>query len=79
MAGKPGRSGRKRQGEEPKVYFNSRLDPALRDRLQAEADRNGRTLSREIELRLRSSLKPVTPSSDAIRVFGFLFREKPPD
>ena len=75
MAGKPGRSGRKRQGSEPKVYFNSRIDPELRDRLQAEADRNGRTLSREIELRLRGTFKPTNPTTDATRVLSFLFEE----
>lgn len=75
MAGKPGRSGRKRQGAEAKVYFNSRIDPELRDQLQSEADKNGRTLSREIELRLRGTFIPSSPTSDAGRVFAFLLEE----
>jgi len=75
MAGKPGRSGRKRQGQELKVYFNSRIDPALRDRLQAEADKNGRTLSREIERRLKGSFKRTDPLEDERRMFLFLFEE----
>jgi hypothetical protein len=75
MAGKPGRSGRKRQGPEPKVYFNSRMDPALRDELQAAAKAAGRTLSAEIEARLKNSLVPAGRVDDATRALCLLIME----
>jgi len=78
VAGKPGRSGRKRAGDEPKVYFNGRIDPDLRRQLETEARRNGNTLSREIEFRLKNSLKSVTfagSADNAARTVGFLAQE----
>src|SRR5262245_22264584 len=77
MAGKPGRSGRKRQGAERKVYFNSRIDPELRDQLQAAADARTprRSLSLEIEERLRNSLVPAGRVDDATRALCLLIME----
>jgi hypothetical protein len=75
MAGKPGRSGRKRQGAEPKVYFNSRIDPELRDELQVAADARGRSLSSEIEERLKNSLVPAGKVDEATRALCLLIME----
>ena len=44
--------GRKPRGEAPAVHFNTRIAPEIRRRLERDAERNKRSLSREIELRL---------------------------
>lgn len=75
MAGKPGRSGRKRDGDETKVYFNSRIDPDLRKELEAAAEASGRSLSAEIEERLRNSLVPAGKLDEATRALTLLIAE----
>jgi hypothetical protein len=74
MAGKPGRSGRKK-ADAAKINFNTKIDPGLRDYLQAEADKHGRSLSREIELRLRRSIKPANETDEVNRALCFLIAE----
>ena len=49
--------GRPLLGDEPKrASFNTRLRPKVRDSLQVAADRNGRSLSEEVEWRLEMTL-----------------------
>jgi hypothetical protein len=72
MAGKPGRSGRKGHGPKPKVYFNSRMDPALRDKLQAAAKAGGQTLSAEIEMRLKNSFAFAKEQDPQVRAVSYL-------
>src|SRR5262249_47576826 len=48
--------GRKPRGAGPAVQFNTRISPEVRRQLELVAKRNGRSLSREIEVRLRQSL-----------------------
>jgi TraY domain len=56
--------GRKAKGAGPAVHFNTRIAPEVRRRLEQDAKRNKRTLSREIELRLADSIREA-PEADA--------------
>jgi hypothetical protein len=89
MAGKPKRSGRKPLGDAPKVNFNTKIDADLRGQLDREAKKNNRSLSREIELRLRASLGAPSPGKEPKEVkdrylvalfyiIGQIFRHLPP-
>src|SRR5262245_51272001 len=49
--------GRKSRGSGPAVHFNTRIAPEIRQRLVQEAERNERSLSLEIENRLKNSLE----------------------
>src|SRR4051812_41564253 len=59
--------GRKARGEAPAEHFNTRITPEVRRQLEREADRNGRTLSREIEDRLKDSLRYGPEPEDHFR------------
>jgi hypothetical protein len=49
--------GRPRLGKKASDHFNTRLDPRIKRALQRAAKRNDRTLSKEIQERLRASVE----------------------
>jgi hypothetical protein len=56
VAGQAGRSGRKAEQGKPKLQpLNMRTDPDLRQLIEESAERTGRSLTQEVERRLRTS------------------------
>jgi len=49
--------GRPRLGKKASDHFNTRLDPRIKRKLERAAKRNDRTLSKEIQERLRASVE----------------------
>jgi hypothetical protein len=68
--------GRKARGAGPAVHFNTRIAPEIRRQLERDAERNGHTLSREIELRLAKTINdPPSPSDRRNRGLGYLMAQ----
>jgi hypothetical protein len=66
-------AGRKPRGEGPAQHFTTRLAPEVRQQLQLEAQRNNRTLSHEVELRLRASVAmPARQADRQSRALAYL-------
>ena len=56
--------GRKPLGKEGSAHFNTRIDPSIKRQIEKDAKKRGRTISREIQERLRASVVvPRTPTS----------------
>jgi hypothetical protein len=63
--------GRKPRGEGAAVHFNTRIAPEIRRRLERDAKRNKRSLSHEIEERLKDSIGIGKPD-EQIRALCYL-------
>ena len=75
MAGKKGKSGRKPRGQGPAEHFNTRIAPEIRRRLERDAKKNKRSLSREIELRLADSIHAASEAGDQTRALCYLITQ----
>jgi TraY domain-containing protein len=67
--------GRKPRGEGPAVHFNTRIAPEIKRRLERDAKRSGRSLSREIELRLADAIKNAPEAGDQTRALAYLITQ----
>ena len=66
-------AGRKPRGEGPAQHLTFRLAPEVRQQLELEAKRNNRTLSHEVELRLRASVAmPARQGDRQSRALAYL-------